>query len=122
MTVIEFIKCIPPEMLSKYKDIHRPKTTEHMGYARKDVEKTKQIVKKLHYPEGARRYSLGLTKFQELAKKAKAAYKIDKVALQIAKYLKNILKHSVNVKKIETTLGLGATYIESLHKDYGIFL
>ena len=33
------------------------------------------------YQEGAEKYSLGLTKFQELAKEAKAVYKIDKVAL-----------------------------------------
>ena len=53
-----------------------------MGYARKDVEKTKCATKKfVCYPEGAERYSLGLTKFQELAKEAKAVYKIDKVAL-----------------------------------------
>ena len=53
-----------------------------MGYARKDVEKTKQLAKKcVRYPEGAQRYSLGLTKFQELAKEAKAVYKIDKIAL-----------------------------------------
>ncbi len=50
-----------------------------MGYARKEIEKTKQIAKKfVRYPEGAEKYSLGLTKFQELAK---AVYKIDKVAL-----------------------------------------
>ena len=35
----------------------------------------------LIYQEGAEKYSLGLTKFQELAKEAKAVYKIDKVAL-----------------------------------------
>ena len=53
-----------------------------MGYARKDVDKTKQLAKKfVRYPEGAQRYSLGLTKFQELAKEAKAVYKIDKIAL-----------------------------------------
>ena len=53
-----------------------------MGYTRKDVEKTKCAAKKfVRYPEGAERYSLGLTKFQELAKEAKAVYKIDKVAL-----------------------------------------
>ena len=53
-----------------------------MGYARKDVEKTKRLAKKfVRYPEGAQRYSLGLTKFQELAKEAKAVYKIDKIAL-----------------------------------------
>ena len=48
-----------------------------MGYARKDVEKTKKFVR---YQEGAELYSIGLTKFQELAKEAKAVYKIDKVA------------------------------------------
>lgn len=53
-----------------------------MGYARKDIEKTKQGVKKfVRYQEGVERYSLGLTKFQELAKEAGAVYKIDKVAL-----------------------------------------
>ena len=44
-----------------------------MGYARKDAERTKQIAKKfVRYQEGAERYSLGLTKFQELAKDAKS--------------------------------------------------
>ena len=53
-----------------------------MGFARKDVERTKVNMKKfVRYQEGAERYSLGLTKFQELAKEAKAVYKIDKVAL-----------------------------------------
>lgn len=53
-----------------------------MGYARRDVDRTRQIAKKfVRYPEGAERYSLGLTKFQELAKEAGAVYKIDKVAL-----------------------------------------
>ena len=53
-----------------------------MGYARKDVEATKKYQKKfVRYQEGAEKYSLGLTKFQALAKEAKAVYKIDKVAL-----------------------------------------
>lgn len=53
-----------------------------MGYARKDVEKTMKLAKKfVRYQEGAELYSIGLTKFQELAKEAKAVYKIDKVAL-----------------------------------------
>ena len=53
-----------------------------MGFARKDVEATKKMEKKfVGYPEGAQKYSLGLTKFQALAKEAKAVYKIDKVAL-----------------------------------------
>ena len=53
-----------------------------MGYARKDVEATERMAKRfVRYQEGAELYSLGLTKFQELAKEAKAVYKIDKVAL-----------------------------------------
>ena len=64
-----------------------------MGYARKDVEKTMKFVR---YQEGAELYSIGLTKFQELAKEAKAVYKIDKVALVnceiFEKYLETFLK------------------------------
>lgn len=53
-----------------------------MGYQRKDVEATRQFVKKLvRYKEGAEKYSLGLTKFQALSKEAKAVYKVDGVAL-----------------------------------------
>lgn len=53
-----------------------------MGHARKDVESTKKYAKKfVRYQEGAEKYSIGLTKFQELAKEAKAVYKIDKIAL-----------------------------------------
>ena len=45
-----------------------------MGFARKDVEATKKMEKKfVRYPEGAEKYSLGLTKFQALAKEAKVA-------------------------------------------------
>lgn len=53
-----------------------------MGYARKDVEKTKVSSQKfVRYQEGAERYSLGLTKFKELAIDAGAVYKVGKVAL-----------------------------------------
>ena len=53
-----------------------------MGYACKDVEKTKKIAKKfVRYQEGAELYSIGLTKFQELAKEAKAVYKITRLLL-----------------------------------------
>ena len=49
---------------------------------RKTVKSKKKYAKKfVRYQEGAEKYSLGLTKFQELAKEAKAVYKIDKVAL-----------------------------------------
>ena len=53
-----------------------------MGYARKDVEKTKASSRKfVRYQEGAERYSLGLTKFKELTIDAGAVYKVGKVAL-----------------------------------------
>lgn len=53
-----------------------------MGYARQNVEETKRNAKKfVRYQEGAERYSIGLTKFQALAKEAKAVYKVDKMAL-----------------------------------------
>lgn len=53
-----------------------------MAYTRKAVEETKQYAKKfVRYPEGAEKYSMGLTKFQALAKEAKAVYKIDGLAL-----------------------------------------
>ena len=53
-----------------------------MGNKRQDLERTKQYAKKFgRYKEGAEKYSLGLTKFQELAKEAKAVYKIDGIAL-----------------------------------------
>lgn len=53
-----------------------------MGNKNQVVEQTRQYAKKfVRYKEGAEKYSLGLTKFQELAKEAKAVYKIDGVAL-----------------------------------------
>ena len=53
-----------------------------MGYKRSDVEKKKASAKKfVRYKEGAERYSIGLTKFQALAKEAGAVYKVDKIAL-----------------------------------------
>ena len=53
-----------------------------MGYARRNVEEARQAAKKfVRYKEGAEKYSLGLTKFQELAREAGATYKIDKVVL-----------------------------------------
>ena len=42
-----------------------------MGYARKDVERTKMNAKKfVRYQEGAEKYSLGLTKFQEFGERS----------------------------------------------------
>ncbi len=53
-----------------------------MGYKKHDIESTKHDSKKfVRYKEGAEKYSLGLTKFQALAKEAKAVYKIDGIAL-----------------------------------------
>ena len=64
-----------------------------MGYARKDVEKTKKLAKKfVRYQEGEELYSIVLTKFQELEKEAKAVYKIDKVALVNCKIFEKYLE------------------------------
>ena len=53
-----------------------------MGYARKDVEQAKINSQKfVRYQEGAEKYSLGLTKFKELALEAGAIYKVGKIAL-----------------------------------------
>ena len=63
-----------------------------MGFARKDVERTKMNAKKfVRYQEGAEKYSLGLTKFQELAKEAKAVYKIDMWRWSTARFSSGIL-------------------------------
>jgi hypothetical protein len=51
-------------------------------HARKRVDATKKYSQKyVRYQEGAEKYSLGVSKFMELAKEAKAVYKIDKIAL-----------------------------------------
>ena len=48
----------------------------------KAVKKSKELEKKfVRYKEGAELYSIGLTKFQELAKEAGAVYKVDKIVL-----------------------------------------
>lgn len=53
-----------------------------MGYSRQNVAETKKYAKKsFATKKAAERYSLGLTKFQALAKEAKSVYKIDGVAL-----------------------------------------
>ena len=74
-----------------------------MAYSRKDVEKTKQNVKKfVRYQEGAEKYSMGLTKFTALAKEAKAVYKIDKVTLVNCEIFERIWNRSV-FRKILTS-------------------
>ena len=51
-----------------------------MGYARRDVDETKKYAKKfVRYPEGAEKYSIGLTKFQELAKEGEPVFREYKV-------------------------------------------
>ncbi len=63
-----------------------------MARKRTEVQETALYAKKfVRYEEGAKKYSMGLSKFQTLAKEAKAIYKIDKVVLVncelIEKYL-----------------------------------
>ena len=53
-----------------------------MGYRRIDVEDTALYAKKfVRYEEGAKKYSMGLSKFQSLAREAKDTYKVDKLVL-----------------------------------------
>ena len=53
-----------------------------MAYRRADVEETALYAKKfVRYEEGAKKYSMGLSKFQTLARGAKATYKVDKLVL-----------------------------------------
>jgi hypothetical protein len=47
----------------------------------KDKTKRKSMEKFVRYDEGAKMYHIGLTKFQELAKEAKACYKIGRMVL-----------------------------------------
>ncbi len=53
-----------------------------MAYRREVVEDTALYAKKfVRYEEGAKKYSMGLSKFQSMAREAKATYKVDKVVL-----------------------------------------
>ena len=53
-----------------------------MAYRRDTVEDTALYAKKfVRYEEGAKKYSMGLSKFQSMAREAKATYKVDKVVL-----------------------------------------
>ena len=51
-----------------------------MGYSRSDVQATKNRMKKfVRYKEGAEMYSMCQSKFERMAKDAKATYKLDKL-------------------------------------------
>ena len=53
-----------------------------MGHRRADVEEAALFAKKfVRYDEGAKKYSMGLSKFQTMAREARATYKIDKMVL-----------------------------------------
>ncbi|MCI6432555.1 MAG: DUF6462 family protein [Oliverpabstia sp.] len=53
-----------------------------MGHLRADAKATKQKVKKfVRYKEGAEMYSMCQSKFERMAREAKATYKLDKLVL-----------------------------------------
>ena len=53
-----------------------------MGYSRADAMATKKKVKKfVRYKEGAEMYSMCQSKFERMAREAKATYKLDKLVL-----------------------------------------
>ena len=48
-----------------------------MAHRRTEVEETALFAKKfVRYEEGAKKYSMGLSKFQNMAREAKATYKV----------------------------------------------
>lgn len=47
----------------------------------KEAPKKSNVQKFVRYKEGAKMYSMGLSKFQELAKDAKACYKVGQLVL-----------------------------------------
>lgn len=58
------------------------KGEDDMAYRKEQVQATKAYAKRfVRYKEGAEMYSIGLTKFQELAKEAHATIKVDKLVL-----------------------------------------
>ncbi len=53
-----------------------------MANKKEQVQRTRAYAKRyVRYKEGADMYSIGLTKFQELAKEARATIKVDKLVL-----------------------------------------
>lgn len=53
-----------------------------MGHSRADAMATKKKVKKfVRYKEGAEMYSMCQSKFERMAREAKATYKLDKLVL-----------------------------------------
>ena len=54
-----------------------------MTERRAKIEETKNMAKKkyVRYKEGSELYSMGLSKFQQMAHEAKATYKVDKLVL-----------------------------------------
>lgn len=67
------------EISYKYKELLGGYT---MGNSRVDVRSTKQKVKKfVRYKEGAEMYSMCQSKFERMAREAKATYKLDKLVL-----------------------------------------
>ena len=58
------------------------KGDEVMANKKEQVQRTRAYAKRfVRYKEGADMYSIGLTKFQELAKEARATIKVDKLVL-----------------------------------------
>ena len=59
----------------------------------KKKDRYEDAKKFVRYSEGAKTYSMGLTKFQALAKKANACYKIGQLVLVNTEILDEYLEH-----------------------------
>ncbi len=88
------------------------------------MEETALYAKKfVRYDEGAKKYSMGLSKFQMLAREAKATYKVDKLVL--VNCLKNIWRLSGNIKEnlgsVQVTIKCGIGLDLSKEKEFVLF-
>lgn len=58
----------------------------------KEAPNKSNVQKSVRYAEGAKMYSMGLSKFQELAKDAKACYKVGQLVLVNTEILDDYLE------------------------------
>lgn len=77
-----------------------------MGYSRADAKATKQKVKKfVRYKEGAEMYSMCQSKFERMAREAKATYKLDKLVLVNTELFEKYLETSLGYNQCKRLIG-----------------
>jgi len=81
-----------------------------MGMTGKEAPNKRNVQKFVRYAEGAKMYSMGLSKFQELAKDAKACYKVGQLVLVNTEILDEYLETFRIVEDVLITKAEGADY------------